>query len=225
VGTPISLEAADGHLLGAYRADPAGAARAGLVVIQEVFGVNDHIRRVCDGFAAEGYAVIAPALFDRAERGVALDYDEAGLARGREIRTALGWDDPLRDVAAAVTALGGAGPAGVIGYCWGGSLAWLAATRLDVACAVGYYGGQIAAFVDERPRCPVLLHFGERDPIIPAEDVGRIREAHPEVPVHVYPAGHGFNCDARSDYDGESARLARERTLAHLAAHLGGAPG
>jgi carboxymethylenebutenolidase len=219
--TTLQLTAEDGHTFSAYRADPNGRPRAGIVVVQEVFGLNDHVRRVCDGFAADGYAALAPALFDRVERGVELDYAGADLTRGRELRAELGWEAPLRDVAAALSALGELGKVGVVGYCWGGSVAWLSATRLTPACAVCYYGGQIVQFLDERPRCPVLMHFGERDPFITTEDVERIRAAQPEIPVHTYPAGHGFNCDQRADYDARSAALARERTMAFFAEHLG----
>ena len=221
MGETISLTADDGHELGAYRARPEGAARGGLVVIQEIFGVNGHIRSVCDGFAAEGYEVIAPALFDRAEPGIELAYDAAGIARGREIRAGIGWSGPVRDMAAAQAALSGAGRVGAVGYCWGGSLAWLAATRLGPACAVSYYGGQIVQFKDESATCPVLMHIGDKDASISADDVAVIRAAQPDVPVHIYPAGHGFNCDQRADYHAESAALARERTLAFLAQHLG----
>ncbi len=221
MGEMISRTADDGHALGAYRARPAGARRAGLVVIQEIFGVNGHIQSVCDGFAADGYDAIAPALFDRAERGVELDYDEAGMARGRAIREELSWIGAVRDIAAALSALSGEGKVGVVGYCWGGSLAWLAATRLGPACAVSYYGGQIIQFKDDTARCPVLMHFGDSDKSIPLDDVAAIRAAQPDIPVHVYPGGHGFNCDARASYHAESAKLARERTLAFLAEHLG----
>ncbi len=221
MGEMISLTADDGQKLGAYQARPTVARRAGLVVIQEIFGVNGHIRSVCDGFAADGYHAIAPALFDRAERGVELDYDEAGMARGLAIRCQLEWDNAVRDIGAALATLSGEGKAGVVGYCWGGSLAWLAATRLGPACAVGYYGGQIVQFKDEGAGCPVLMHFGDSDASIPLDDVATVREAHPDIPVHVYPGGHGFNCDARASYHAESAALARERTLAFLAEHLG----
>ncbi|MCH7538902.1 MAG: dienelactone hydrolase family protein [Proteobacteria bacterium] len=217
----IELTAADGHGLSGWRADPEGAPKGGLVVVQEVFGVNPHVQSVAASFAAEGYAVVAPALFDRIEKGVALDYTEAGLARGRELRVALGWDGPVADVAAAVAVLKPAGRIGVVGYCWGGSVAWLAAARLEVAGAVCYYGGQIIQFVEEKPKVPVMLHFGETDALIPLADVDRIRAAHPEVPVHLYPAGHGFNCAARPGYHPEAARLARTRTLAFFAEHVG----
>ena len=221
MGEQVTLKAGDGHGLEAYVARPSGEARAGLVVCQEIFGVNFHIRSVADGFAAEGYLAVAPALFDRIEAGVELDYTADGAARGRALRTSIAWETVMLDVAAAADhARRGAG-VGVVGYCWGGSLAWLAACRLEVDAAVGYYGGQIHEHRDEAPRCPVLLHFGERDSMIPNGQVAEIAAAHPDVPIHGYPAGHGFNCDARSDHDPESAALARSRSLAFLARHLG----
>ena len=143
------------------------------------------------------------------------------MARGRALRTALGWDAPLRDIAAAIAAVAESGKVGVVGYCWGGSLAWLSATRLDIACSAAYYGGQIHQFRGETPRCPTLMHFGETDAFIASEHRELIHDGHPDIPVHVYPAGHGFNCDARADYHADSARLARERTLAFLAEHVG----
>ncbi len=225
MGETISLTADDGHEFAAYRAGAAGAARGGLVVIQEIFGVNGHIRAVCDGYAAEGYEAIAPALFDRKEGGVELDYDEDGMAAGRRLRLAVGWDGPMRDVAAAVAALGETlgegGKVGVVGYCWGGSLAWLAAARLDIACASAFYGGQISQFGGEAPNRPIELHFGENDAAIPAEDRALIRAWYPDQTIHLYPAGHGFSCDQRADFHAESAALGRERTLALLAAHVG----
>ncbi len=220
MGEMIELRAEDGHRLGAYRAMPGGSALAGVVVIQEVFGITPHIRAVCDDFAAAGYAAVAPALFDRIEPGTELDYDAAGLERGRALRTDLGWNDPLLDVAAALSALDACARVGVVGYCWGGSVAWLCATRLDVDCAVAYYGGQIVLFKDEHPLCPVLLQFGESDVIVSADDVAQIRAANPGVPVCMYPAGHGFNCTDRADYDESSATLAHRRTLDFLAEHV-----
>ena len=225
----VTLTADDGHGFSAYRAGAKGEARGGLVVIQEIFGVNGHIRAVSDGYAAAGYAVIAPALFDRKESSVELDYDEAGVAAGRRLRMAVGWDGPLRDIAAAVAdlgaALGGAegeaGKVGVVGYCWGGSLAWLAAARLDIACASAFYGGQIRQFGGEAPSRPIELHFGENDDAIPAEDRALIREWYPKLTIHLYPAGHGFSCEQRADFHAESAALGRERTLALLAEHVG----
>ena len=222
MGQTITLTAADGHELEAYRADPEGAPTGGLVVVQEIFGVNGHIRDVCEGFAADGYTVIAPVLFDRVERGIELDYNDAGRVRGRAARAELGWEGPMADVEAAAGALEPLGKVGVVGYCWGGSLAWLAACRLDVACAVGYYGGQIIGFNDENPRCPVILHFGDADASVPMDDVDAIRAAHADVPIHVYAdAAHGFNCDRRATYHPECAKPARARTLAFLAEHLG----
>lgn len=221
MGERITLNAADGHVLSAWRAEPDRAPRGGVVVVQEIFGVNAHIRDVVDSFAAEGYVAIAPALFDRVEPGVELDYDEAGRDRGRALRPQIGWDQTVADVAAAVTAL--PEKTGVVGYCWGGSVAWLAATRIDdIAAAVCYYGGQIKDFVDEVPRCPVLLHFGSADKSIPMENVSAIRKAHPELPLHVYEgAGHGFNCDRRDSYDRAASVTARQRTMALLADSVG----
>lgn len=221
MGMSIELQATDGHRLAAYRADPEGAPRGGIVIIQEVFGLNDHVRSVCDGYADDGYSVVGPALFDRVERGVELGYLGDDLARGRELRGELGWEKPLLDIQAATDVVKEAGKVGVIGYCWGGSLAWLCATRLSVDAAVCYYGGQIADFVDESPRCPVMFHFGEKDAFIPNEQVELIGKKHPDVPLFTYPAGHGFNCESRADYHPESANLARSRTLEFLEKHIG----
>lgn len=213
----IQLTAADGHVLDAYEAGPADAA-AGIVVIQEIFGVNAHIRDVTDRYGALGFRAIAPALFDRLERGVELGYTADTVPQGRAMRAAIDWDDTVRDVGAAVEYLSGNGPVGVVGYCYGGSLAWLAASALPVAAAVGYYGGQIIQFLDRAPQAPVLLLFGEVDYMIPLSDVEEIAKSHPTVPVHVYPgADHGFNCDARDSYHPTAAAQALERTLAFLA--------
>lgn len=226
MGESLKLTASDGHTLDAYQAFPEGEARGGVVIIQEIFGVNHHIRAVVDQYASEGYAAIAPALFDRAQKGVELGYTPEGMKEGRELVVKIGWDAPLLDIEAAARAISartGKAPA-VIGYCWGGSWAWLSACRSDaVACAVGYYGGQISKFLGEKPRVPVLLHFAEKDMFIPFDDIEIIRRAHPEAEVHTYPAGHGFNCTERSDYHPESAALALKRTLAFLEKHLPGA--
>jgi carboxymethylenebutenolidase len=220
MGTTIRLTSADGHALDAYRADPAGAAKGGIVVIQEIFGVNAHIRAVADGFAMLGYAALAPALFDRIERGVELGYSEDDKVEGRALRAKLGYDSALRDIAAAIDSLRPM-KAAVIGYCWGGSLAWLAACRLDPDCAVCYYGAQIKDFAGEQPKCPVMLHFGEKDPLIPNEAVAAIRAAHPGIPLFAYAAGHGFNCDMREDYDAKAAELALSRTREMLRKYIG----
>ena len=221
MGETITLTADDGHELAAYVARPEETARAGLVVCQEIFGVNAHIRKVTDGFAAEGYLAIAPALFDRLERGVELGYSDDETARGRALRTALAWDDVLRDVGAAAQEVRTGAGVGVIGYCWGGSVAWLAACRLPVQAAVSYYGGQVHEFRDETPGCPVQFHFGTRDPIIPNEHVAEIAARHPDISLYTYDAGHGFDCTPRPDYEPKAAALARQRTLDFLAEHLG----
>jgi carboxymethylenebutenolidase len=224
MGKMLRGKAADGHELDVYRADPTGTPRAALVVVQEIFGVNSHIRAVCDDFAAQGYVTVAPALFDRVERGVELGYEEGDVSRGRALREPVSLEAALADVEAAAALLeeGFAGRIGVVGYCWGGTVAWVAATRSRTfAAVVGYYGGGIAGLAAEQPNCPVQLHFGELDHAIPLTDVDQVKAAHPELPVFVYPAGHGFNCDQRGSYHADSARLARERTLAFLGEHLG----
>jgi carboxymethylenebutenolidase len=222
MGRMIELAAADGFVLSAYRADPAGKARGAVVVAQEIFGVNSHIRSVCDGFAADGYLTIAPALFDRIERGVDIGYTPEDVARGRALKGKAGIDAALSDVTAARDAVAGAGKVGVVGYCWGGYVAWMAAARLaGFACAIPYYGGGMLEAVGERPKCPVIAHFGERDGNIPVDGVRKFAAAHPESQVLIYPADHGFNCDQRGSYDAPSAMLARERTLAFLRTHVG----
>ena len=214
--------AADGHSLGIYRADPAGAPRGAVVIAQEIFGVNSHIRAVCDDYAGQGYVALAPALFDRVERDVQLGYQPDDIARGRAVRERVSLDDALADVEAAAKEVAGAGRIGIVGYCWGGTIAWVAATRSRTfAAAVGYYGGGVADLAGEQPNCPVQLHFGEQDHAIPLEGVEKVRAAHPELPIYLYPAGHGFNCDQRASHHAESARLARERTLAFLRQHVG----
>jgi len=222
MGQMIELSASDGFKLSAYRADPSGTPRGGLVVIQEIFGVNSHIRSVCDGYAADGYRVVAPALFDRAERGVDIGYSPEEIQRGFALKQKSGIDAALRDVAAARDAVASAGKVGITGYCWGGYVTWMAASRASgFACAVPYYGGGMLEASGEQPKCPVLAHFGERDQHIPVEGVRKFAAAHPEVQVFIYPADHGFNCDQRGSYDAPSAKLARERTLAFLREHVG----
>jgi carboxymethylenebutenolidase len=222
VGETIKLKASDGFELSAYVAKPPGRPKGALVVVQEIFGVNGHIRRVADGFAADGYLSIAPALFDRIRPGITLGYSQDEIQQGIALKGQSSTDNALADVAAARDFVTDAGRVGAIGYCWGGFLAWLSATRLPgFAAAVSYYGGGIGAVAGEKPRCPVLMHFGEKDHAIPLTDVEKVRAAHPRgVEIHVYPAGHGFNCDERASYDAESARVARERTIAFLDAHL-----
>lgn len=218
----ITLAAADGHTLAAYAAGPEGAAR-GLVVVQEIFGVNDHMRAVCDRLAGRGYAVVCPALFDRVERGVELGYTEADIARGRALRARIAEADTVADIEAAAQALPAGAKRGIIGFCWGGTVAWWGATRTTrFAAASCWYGGGIAAARHERPRCPVQMHFGEHDASIPLADVEAIRAAQPEVEIFVYPnAQHGFGCDARASFDPAAAELAWRRTHAFFDRHLG----
>ena len=217
------LRAADGHAFGVYEALPEGDPRGGLVVIQEIFGVNAHIREVADGYAAEGYAALAPALFDRAERDVQLGYDATGMSRGMDLAFGrLDMEQTLRDLQATVEEAGKYGRTGVVGYCYGGLMTWLCACQLaGVSCASAYYGGGIAGNLDNQPKCPVVMHFGELDAHIPMADVERIRQALPGVDVHVYPADHGFNCDHRSSFHAPSAARARQRTLELLREHVG----
>jgi carboxymethylenebutenolidase len=216
-GATIELTSGDGHRLSGYESRPPSAT-AGVVIVQEIFGVNSHIRSVVDRYAALGFHAVAPALFDRVERGIELDYSGDSIERGRTLRGKLDWDVSVSDVGAAVEHVSATGPVAVIGYCYGGSMAWLAASALPIAAAVGYYGGQIAQFIDREPQCPVQLHFGALDAAIPLDDVAQIGERHPALEIHVYDeAGHGFSCDARESYHAESAALALERTLKFLA--------
>jgi carboxymethylenebutenolidase len=218
----ITLRAPDGHELTAYEAKPQGEPIAGLVVVQEIFGVNAHIRKVTDGWARDGFLAVAPAMFDRIERGVELGYDGEDLVKGRSFSPRIDLEKSLLDLDAAldyVKASTGK-KAGVIGYCYGGSMAWLAATRLHPNVAVGYYGGKILSCADDKPRCPVQLHFGKEDAHIPVAGVEQLRAKQPGVEIYLYDAGHGFNCDVRASYNAEAARQARERSLAFLKKHL-----
>ena len=211
------LTASDGHQLDAYEVHPDGAA-ASIVIVQEIFGVNAHIRSVVDRYAEFGYRAIAPALFDRGETGVELGYDDEGRKRGIELAMQIAFDPAMLDVAAAVDHVADTGPVAVIGYCFGGSIAWISACELPIAAAVGYYGGQVFGMIDRQPKVPTMLHFGELDHGIPLDQVQAIAAAHPDVPVHVYPgAEHGFSCDARESYDARSAAIALGRTLDFLA--------
>ena len=218
----VQLTASDGHRFSAYRAGPAEATR-GLVVVQEIFGVNHHMRSVCDRLAAEGYAVVCPALFDRVERGVELSYAPEDVARGRAMRAKVPEAGTMADVEAAAAALPSGAARGIIGYCWGGTVAWWGATRSrSFRAAVGWYGGGIAGTREETPSCPVQLHFGDQDQSIPVSDIELIRAAQPGVEIFVYPgAQHGFGCDERGSYSAPDAALAQRRSLDFLAKHLG----
>ncbi|HLT76065.1 MAG TPA: dienelactone hydrolase family protein [Ferrovibrio sp.] len=221
MGSMTTLTAADGHTLAAYITEPRGAAKGGLVVIQEIFGVNGHIRSVCDGFAADGYYCVAPALFDRVQPGVDLGYSSDDVAKGRDLRGRMNWADCMKDVTAAVTAATGAGRVGTVGYCYGGGVTWLAAAEIPgLSASVGYYGGPWAELADRAPRCPALLHFGARDAMIPVSLAVDLKAKHPTIACHVYEADHGFNCDQRVHYDAFAATLARRRTLAFFEALL-----
>ncbi len=223
MGRMIELKSADEFRFSAYQAEPVDTPVGGLVVVQEIFGVNGHIRAVCDDYAADGFLVIAPAVFDRLEPGVELDYSPEGVERGRALKGQADIDKALLDIDAACKTAAAAGPVCLIGYCWGGLLAWLSATRLSgLTAVVSYYGGGIGAIAGETPNCPVQLHFGENDHAIPMSDIEAVRQAHETgVEVHVYAgAGHGFNCDQRASYNADSAKLARSRSLGFLQAAL-----
>ena len=207
----MSLETPSGRIR-AWLATPHVPPRGALVVVQEIFGVNAHIRAVCTTFAEHGYVAMAPALFDHFEHDVQLRYDPEGVARGRELVEKLGFERALEDVKAAAAQLQEYGKVGVVGYCWGGTVAYLANTRLSMP-AVSYYGARTVPFLDEQLDAPMMFHFGEHDPSIPQADVELHRQRHPEADIHVYPAGHGFNCDQRDDFHRASAELALDRTL------------
>jgi carboxymethylenebutenolidase len=222
-GETLTLTAADGHSLSAYKAAPEGPPRGGLVIVQEIFGVTDHIRDVCDRYAAEGYLAIAPAMFDRVRRGVELGYSEDTVAEALAIRRQItDWNLPLLDAEAARVAVGEAGKVACVGYCFGGDTAWVGVARGGFDAAVAYYGGHIYTLIDETPKAPIILHYGTEDHIASADKIALIRERHPDVPIYIYDgAGHGFNCDARADYDEAAANLALERTRSFLAQHIG----
>jgi carboxymethylenebutenolidase len=222
MGEFVKLTARDGHVLDAYVAKPAGEPIAGLVVVQEIFGVNTHIRAVADGYAKDGFLVVAPALFDRFERGVDIGYEGADMEKAMSLVPKLDIAAIEKDTAAAVAyAREQSGKkTGIIGYCLGGSIAWLAAAKLPVDAAVGYYGGMIAQFADASLKVPIILHFGRQDAHISEADRNKIATAHPEVPIYLYDAGHGFNCDMRQAFDAASAKLARERSLEFLKKNL-----
>lgn len=225
MGQQINIPTARTRCIGAYLAKPEGTPKGGVVVVQEIYGVTAHIRSVADRFAAAGYTAIAPAFFDHLEAWLELDYDEVGSARGKALVTELGMDRPLEDVASATQAIASSGKIGVVGYCWGGTVALLSALRLGLP-AVSYYGARNLAFLGKTPKAPVIFHFGEKDPSIPPEAVAQHRELLPQMAVYSYPeAGHAFNRDVAGDkhYHEASAKLAWERTLGFLDQQLAGA--
>jgi len=222
MGQTITLTAKDGFKLGAYRADPEGKPRGAIVVIQEIFGVNHHIKNLADRYAALGYVAIAPQVFDRGQKNFETGYDQAAMEAGRGMRGKITTEQLLLDTQAAIDVAKQAGKVGIIGYCMGGSVAFLAAARLDgLACAVGYYGGQIAASCDEKPRVPTMLHFGDQDQSIPMTDVDKIKKARSETPIYVYHAGHGFHCDERASFNAEAAQVAACRSQEFFLKNIG----
>jgi len=222
MGHWIELNPEGAGPIAAWRADPAGKPRGGIVVIQEIFGVNAHIRDVTDRFAGEGYLAVAPAVFDHVEKGLDVGYDPDSRARGMAVVSKVDFEQVLRDAAAAIDVAREGGKVGIVGYCFGGSIAWAAAARLPgLSAAVGYYGGRVVAMKDLEPKVPTMLHFGEKDQHIPIAGVREVAAAHPDVPVHIYPADHGFNCDHRESYDASSAALAWRRTLEFFGKQLG----
>jgi carboxymethylenebutenolidase len=222
VGKDLKLTASDNFQLGAYRADPNAAAKGAVVVIQEIFGVNHHIRAVCDRLAGEGYVAIAPSIFDRIEPNFTSGYSPDEIAVARKFVADPDWAAMLRDTQAAVDAVKSVGPVGIIGFCLGGSIAYAAATKLSgLKAAIGYYGGAVVRFADDKPKVPTELHFGGKDAGIPLSDVETIKAKRPDVEVYVYPgAQHGFHCDERPSYDKTSADIAWPRSMAFFAKHL-----
>jgi len=222
MGEYSTIMARDGHEFQAWLAAAPGRPRGAVVVLQEIFGVNSHIRKVTDGFAADGYTAIAPSLFDRVRRGIELSYTAADMQEGSGYLKQLTPEDTLRDLAAALAVVRRSGRAATVGYCWGGTLSYVAACQLPLACAVVYYG-KLASYLEQKPKCPVMYHYGRDDKSIPLADVERIKAANPQAPLFVYEgAGHGFNCEQRDSYNPPVAALARARTLDFLSRHVAG---
>jgi carboxymethylenebutenolidase len=222
LGTQITLTASDGFKLGGYRAEPQGKPKGGLVVIQEIFGVNHHIRALCDRFAALGYLAVAPAVFDRIQPNFESGYTPDEIANARTIIPKIDWAAMMLDTQAAIDSVKSAGKVGIVGFCMGGTVAFLAACKLTgLSAAISYYGGQIAKNVDQKPKVPTLMHFGDQDQSIPMSDVETIKQKRSDCEIHVYHAGHGFSCDERGSYDETSHKAAWERTLGWLKKYVG----
>jgi carboxymethylenebutenolidase len=222
LGTQITLTASDGFKLGGYRAEPQGKPKGGLVVIQEIFGVNRHIRALCDRFAALGYVAVAPAVFDRIQPNFECGYTPDEIADARTIIPKIDWAAMLLDTQAAIDNVKPAGKVGIIGFCMGGTIAFLAAGKLaGLSAAISYYGGQIAKNADLQPKVPMLMHFGDQDQSIPMSDVELIKQKRTDSEIHVYPGGHGFSCDERGSFHEASHKVAWERTLAWLGKYVG----
>jgi len=222
MGQSINIPTTRTQCIGAYLAEPEGKPRGGIVVIQEIFGVTAHIRSVADRFAAQGYTAIAPAFFDHLESGVELSYDRIGANKGKQLVAELGLERALEDVASAAESIASAGKVGTVGYCWGGTVALLAALRLGLP-SVSYYGARNLPFLHETPKAPVMFHFGEKDQGITPDMVEKHREALPQMDVFTYPADHAFNRDGSAPYDEASATLAMQRTLAFFERYVAGA--
>lgn len=222
MGKNIELTATDGHKFSAYVAEPAGVPKGALIIVMEIFGVNSHIRKVTDEYAADGYLAIAPAFFDRVQRGLDVGYTPADIEIARPLMQKMNFNDAVKDVEAAKQHVAATGKTGIIGWCWGGALSFKAACNVDgLACAVAYYGGAIPTMINEKPKCPVMFHWGETDQSIPLEKAKEVEAAHKDQVHYFYPAGHGFNCDERGSYNAESSKIARERTLGFLKKHIG----
>ncbi len=223
MGNMIQLASADGHKFNAYRAEPNGKARGALVVVQEIFGVNKHIKELADGFAAEGYLSIAPAFFERKEKNFDRGYTQADIDAGRTIAMALDWNNTMKDLQVAIDNVKSAGKVGIIGYCWGGTTSWVAACRANgLSCSLPFYGGGVANMTGEKPKVPVQFHWGHNDHAIPLADVWKIEKEHPTAESYVYAdAGHGFTCDHRGSYHEPSKILSRQRAIAFLHKHVG----
>jgi len=222
VGKTIQLKAADGHSFDAYVAEPSGKPRGAVVVIPEIFGINVHIRSVADGYAADGYLAVAPALYDRVQRKYETAYTQPEIQAGVVIKDQISNDTALADAQAAINFAQSAGKVGIVGYCWGGAIAWYAAARATgLAAAVSYYGGGVPELKDEQPKVPTMFHFGETDQSIPIEKAREVAAAHTDVTSYFYAAGHGFNCDMRGSYNEPAAKEARARTVEFFGKHLG----
>ena len=222
MGKMIQLTASDGHKLDAYRADPAGKPRGAAVVIQEIFGVNSHVKSVADGYAKDGYVAIAPAMFDRVQKNFDVGYTPPDIEKGRDMRAKVTLDMAMKDAQAAIDAVKNVGKVGIVGYCWGGFVAWMASARVTgLAAAVPYYGGGILDNADLQPKVPLMGHFGDKDAHIPVEGVKKLAEKHPKEQIFIYAADHGFNCDQRGSFNAPSAKQARERTLEFFRKHVG----
>jgi carboxymethylenebutenolidase len=215
----VQLKTADGHLLDAFRQGPTAKPRGGIVVVQEIFGVNRHIQSVVRAYADAGYQAIAPALFDRVERHADVPYTD--VAAGVALKGRLKPGQALLDLKAAIDAVSPAGKVGMVGYCWGGTLTYAAACHLPLAAGVAYYGGGMTGLLERTPKCPLMFHFGEHDASIPLTDVERVKKAYPLGHYYLYPAGHGFNCTERASFDAPSASLALERSLDFFRRHVG----